>query len=96
MDTPFISQTLAEYPLDQLSIKSLRDEDGNVPDYLQHLNHPARLASLPLPREVIYRTFEDRWKLTHGESATQSSLAACTRPVSNLCENLPVPRTKSV
>ena len=86
MDAPLVSQTLAEYPLDQLSIRSLKDEDGKVPDYLQDLNHPARLASLPLPREVIYRTFEDRWKSTHDDSAPQSSSAGCASPISNLCE----------
>ena len=86
MDSPSVSEILAQYPLDQLSIRSLKDEDGKVPDYLQDLNNPARLASLPLPHEVIYKTFEDRWKLSHDGSALQSSLAGRTSPTSNLCE----------
>ena len=86
MDAPLVSQALAKYPIDQLSIRSLTDEDGKVPDYLQDLNHPARLASLPLPREVIYSTFENRWKSTHVDSALQSSSSGRASPISNLCE----------
>ncbi len=86
MDPSPFSHFLADYPPNQLSMRVLEDKGGNIPDFLQDLNHPARLASLPLPREVVYKTFEERWKSGHDVSAARSPLTGCARPFPILCE----------
>ena len=53
---------------------------------VQDLYHLARLASPPLPRKVISKTFEERWNPGHDVTAAQTSLTGCARPLPNLCK----------
>ncbi|KAL8713579.1 MAG: hypothetical protein Q9220_002441 [cf. Caloplaca sp. 1 TL-2023] len=74
-------------PVDQYSQRILKAVEGNVPDYLQDLNNPSKLFRLPLPRQVLYKHFEERWNSTHRIPSVRECESDIASPARSLCDD---------
>lgn len=67
-------------------MRVLDNIEGEFPDYLQNLKHPATQPSLPLPRRVLYKDFDERWKSAHEAGAGDDRAASQSQRTESLCD----------